>query len=93
MSQKIRRSLALASLGVALFLVAPIPSQAMGWGEGTGVGSLFERAWRWMEVFVPGRPDSSREKVGPGVDPNGGPTADSTPPSDQGVMIDPDGLK
>ncbi|HSN88043.1 MAG TPA: hypothetical protein VL025_14895 [Thermoanaerobaculia bacterium] len=92
MSQKIRRSLAVASLGVALFLVAPVPSEAAGWRE-SGMGSLFERAWRWMEIFVPGRPDSSREKLGHGIDPNGEPTADSTPTGDQGVMIDPDGLK
>ena len=93
MSQKIRRSLALASLGVALFMAVPAPSRAMGWGEGTGMGSLFERAWRWMEVFVPGRPDSSREKEGSGINPDGQPVANSNALGDPGGLTDPDGLK
>lgn len=92
MSQNVRRSLAMASLVVALFLVAPVPSQAAGWGEETGVASLFERVWQWMEIFGLGSPDASPEKGGLEIDPDGRP-GEAKPQNDQGVMIDPDGLK
>lgn len=95
MSQRIRRSLAVSGLVVALFVAVPLPSQAAGWGEEAGLASFFERLWGWVETFLPGGLESSWEKEGSAIDPDGRPIpvpTSSTPGSDQGVMIDPDGL-
>lgn len=97
MSQRIRRSLVVASLAVALFMAVPVPSQAAGWGEEAGLASFFERIWGWMENFVPERPDLSWDKEGSAIDPDGQPApgapATTNATGDQGSAIDPDGVK
>lgn len=97
MSQRIQRSLVVASLAVALFMAVPVPSQAAGWGEEAGLASFFERIWGWMENFLPERPESSWDKEGSMIDPDGQPkpasTAASSPAGDEGSAIDPDGVR
>jgi hypothetical protein len=78
MSQRIRRSLVVAGLAVAFFMAVPIPSRAAGWGEEAGLASFFEKIWGWVENFVPGRPDSSWDKEGSMINPDGQPTPAST---------------
>lgn len=94
MSHKSRRTLAIASVIAASFLVLPAPSQAAGlWPfEPT---DLAARVWTWIESFRGGhglapQPHQSSfrlEKEGSGINPDGL----SQVGAKQGSLVDPDG--
>src|SRR4029453_12133949 len=104
MSQKNRRTLAVASVIAALFLALPAPSQAAGLWSWEPV-DLAARLWSWLEdlgVLPQGAPSAHQpsirwEKEGSMVDPDGQKTGGSsaTPPastsSDEGSGVNPDG--
>jgi hypothetical protein len=103
MSQKNRRTLAVASVIAALFLALPAPSQAAGLWSWEPV-DLAARMWSWLEdlgVLPQGaasahQPSVRWEKEGSMVDPNGQPRS-TTPPastnSDEGSGVNPDGSR
>lgn len=104
MSLRFRRTAAALSLGTALFLVSPVPSQAAGFGPSP---VTLARVWTWLESLgivkpVPSqhKPAARWEKEGSAIDPDGrtipGTTLTAPPDSatsDQGSAIDPDGNK
>jgi hypothetical protein len=108
MSQQIRRVLVALGLMAALFLTAPAPSQAAGLRHALPVNNLAARLWAWMEGLLPGsavlspashKPAAGLQKEGSMIDPDGQHHSSISPPpppsatSDQGSMIDPNGVK
>jgi len=94
MSQKIRRTLAVAVVLSALSLALPPPSQAASPRSWQPL-DLAARMWSWLQDLglVPQAEKPSRlEKQGSMVDPDGRKNPTSTS-SDQGSMVDPDGSK
>lgn len=106
MSQQIRRVLVALGLMAALFLAAPAPSRAAGLRSALPVNDLAARFWAWMEGLLPGatvqspvshKPAAGLQKEGSMIDPDGQhhsstlPPSTSSPSSDQGSAIDPNG--
>jgi|SRR6185295_3435598 len=96
MSQKIRRTLAVAVVLSALSLALPPPSQAASlWNWRPA--DLTARVWSWLQDLglVPQaeKPPGGLEKEGSMVDPDGKtlPGRASTTSDDEGNMIDPNG--
>lgn len=108
LQRRMRSALAAASLAAVLALTAPVQAKAAGFRAGAESPNLWTAALRWLGGWwteVGGGAVGMFEKVGSGIDPNGGdgqgsgtsPTGSSPqsvePPiePDKGSGIDPNG--
>ncbi len=94
MSQKLRRTLAVAVVLSALSLALPPPSQAASLWSWQPV-DLATRLWSWLQDLglVPQaeKPSGGYEKEGSMIEPDGRTTPARATNSDEGSMIEPDG--
>jgi hypothetical protein len=96
MSQQVRRVLAALGLTAALLLAAPAPSRAAGLRGLPAVPEISARVWAWLEGLLPAAPAPSRRPARGEKQTSSPvyPTAPATSPtSDQGSAIDPNGYK
>jgi len=98
MSQQIRRVLVSLGLMTVLCLAAPSPSQAAGLRSPLFAGDFTACLWTWLEGLLPGAATPAPAhrpalKTGTGIVSSGPGVSTASATTEQGNMIDPNGLK